>query len=200
MHQSITRGISINYMYSLKDRCNVDLYFKMKSKHGFGFLPDEKGEFIEGILGELQSMQFDRVVIPESSNEVLNLIASKSSADVSVLKKRGGLAIVEDLKQLKLQKAQMLKLVKLLGDASTVKFGGLPANLRGIISPYLFEPLPIPSDQKVLYLDDSSFTGYTLLAAKHAIQSDNVNYICMFHYPEVPSAEQWTVTVKLIEN
>lgn len=182
--ESKFKNRAFKYLFSLADKKNLELYFKMKNKHDLSLTEEEKRYFIKNVLESLDSIQFDYLVVPQSSNKVLREIVTLLDSNFMTLKKNDISKIMEYVENKKLQKAQKQKLINdLKNNQNTnneIRMASLAGNQREIVAECLFEKLEFPNDAKVLCLDDSVFSGYSLLASEQSIISNNKDFICLF--------------------
>lgn len=159
----LNKSLSYSYLFDTKNRENLEFYFSMKNKYGYSFDISE----LEKIKHHLSTLigKYEIVVYPETSNIYLNEIASFLSKDVICLEKNS----ISDIKQfvfsqsfMKNEKAGIINALDSMG--STFKMNKIKANQRKRFVNILFKKINLPSNAKVLFLDDSIFGGYTFLS------------------------------------
>lgn len=160
----IIDNTEVKYFYEI-DREVIKLYYKMKNKNGFSFTDEEKNIFEKHILISLkQNIDFgdyDLVLYPETQNKCFkNIINSIELPSIS-LKKNTKQKVLEKLKEQKMMKTERIKLVENINQMDDIKIGLIAANQRKRIAEILFEISDDLKDKKIIFLDDSIFTGNT---------------------------------------
>jgi len=182
--ESKFKDIDFKYLFSLEDKKNLELYFKMKNKHNLFLTEEEKTIFVKKIVACLKKIKFEYLVVPQSSNLILKEIATILDPKFITIQKKDITKIIEYVESMKLQKAQKQKLMNDLKNNQKVnneiRMASLAGNQREIIAEFLFEKLEFPNDVRVLCLDDSVFSGYSLYAANTSIVSKDKEFICLF--------------------
>lgn len=160
-----------NYLFIFDRDKNIKLYFALKEKHNCEISTKSRNDFIKSVALkiDLLSEEFDTIVIPESSKTLLEDIVNITSfKQKKILIKNKPCYIKTKLFDMKLSKSEFssqIKRIDKMADSFYIHY--IKSNKRKIYIPYLFKE--IETNRKVLFLDDSIFTGNTLEAAKYAI-------------------------------
>lgn len=126
----------------------------------------------------------DILVVPESSNTVLNLILSQLNMPITTINKQNSAFVVNSLNTEKMQKAEKEKLMSSLENVNSVKMAQLSANQRKRVANHLFkvENDSVFKDKNILFFDDALFTGSTLTAIQKLIPINHA--LVMFSFNE----------------
>jgi phosphoribosylpyrophosphate synthetase len=168
MKTEIIKNIEINSIYDI-DSLLINQYFKFKNKNGLSFSGEENELFINQTTSEIKNnvdlSYFDLILTPESSNKNLKTIINNLNLPVVYLEKRNNEELIIELDKQFFMKQEKNKLYKSIKEQNKVKIGLISANQRNRVSNVLFkEPVIDLSNKKVLFIDDSFFTGSTLFA------------------------------------
>lgn len=157
-----------HYLYSLKTREAMHLYYGVKSKHGHSL--ENREQFISETATSLADFvkHFDFVVYPESSNsfiaEIVNLLGLPS-VQVS---KNDMASIVEQIDSLKLQKSEKAShLERIYSMTDSFKINAMKATQRRKYEHLLFQKTNVPEGVGLI-IDDSHFSGTTFRGLTHA--------------------------------
>lgn len=153
---------------------NVWLYFGLKNKHD-AYLTN-KEELLFDIQQTIESINFNAnvVVCPQSSKDLnswlSNIIARKNNSKIIELKKRSKDEIIELVKKQSWTKDEWSSQLSRF-DVMGLEFeiNKVKSNQRKKYIPYLFEPQYIDSTNNVMLVDDSIFSGTTVMACNSAI-------------------------------
>lgn len=161
-----------SYIFSTKDRNNLEIYFKLKDKYEYRFQNEEFEELKKTIVNEFGT--YDLVIIPETKGRYLKTIADSLSDNVISVSKRCKADILTDLEQQKMMKNEKQSLFNTLEEMDVVQINKIKGNQRKRFRDILFEKLDFTewNNKKVLLLDDSVFSGETLIALKESINVD----------------------------
>lgn len=170
--------ISVNYLYDLKSKENMRLYYACKERFG-ETLPDREA-FISQVTNELKEKLsgFSTIVIPQSSNDFIFRIASGLKKHLIIVKKNSIEKIIEEIPSLKLQKKEkdshFERITQMQG---SFKINALKANQRKKYQYILFEKIEVPEKETSIILDDSCFSGTTKEALSQATGVSNFMFI-----------------------
>lgn len=168
--------------FDLKDRAQLERYFKMKRKHGFCFDAAERSAFMEECVGLIQAAApcFDVAALPETSNAFLVELASRVGGSCSTLKKRSVESLLRELDGQRMMRAEREKLYAAMGQMKDFKINLVAGNQRRRFEDILFEPVEGLAGRRVLLLDDAVFGGSTQRAAIRALGGEPVASIALF--------------------
>lgn len=160
-------NMTVNYLFET-DKESIKTYYKMKCKNNLFFTEEEKVNFISTVNEQLkfflEQKEFDCILIPETKNECFKEIVKNLNYQTVIIKKRSKEEILTNLESQKMMKAERKKLVDNIMQMEDVKIGLVAANQRERVANVLFEDIESIKDKKVLFLDDSVFTGSTFKA------------------------------------
>ena len=160
-------NMTVNYLFET-DKESIKTYYKMKCKNNLFFTEEEKVNFIstvnEQLKNFLEQKEFDCILIPETKNECFKEIVKNLNYQTVMIRKRSKEEILTNLESQKMMKAERKKLVDNIMQMEDVKIGLVAANQRERVANVLFEDIESIKDKKVLFLDDSVFTGSTFKA------------------------------------
>lgn len=168
--------------FDLKDRAQLELYFKMKGKHGFAFEPAEREAFMAECVRRVQEAAggFDALIVPQTSNAFLKELASRLRPDRVELKKRSVESLRQELEGQRMMRAEREKLYAALDGMEEFKINLVAGNQRARFERILFEPAaPVRGDRRLL-LDDAVFGGSTQKAAIHALGFEPEASVALF--------------------
>lgn len=159
--------MTINYLFET-DKESIKTYYKMKCKNNLFFSEEERDSFIKKVNEQLtfflKEKEFDYILIPETKNECFKEIVKILNYQTVILKKRSKEAILSSLENQKMMKAERKKLIDNIIGMEDIKIGLIAANQRERVANVLFEDIEEIKDKRVLFLDDSVFTGSTFKA------------------------------------
>lgn len=171
MFEKEVNQFKVHYLFKT-DHSSISTYYKMKCKNGASFSEREKTEFVTSVINQLNEYlscnQFDLILVPDTTNVCFLEILTSLNKDYLILKKRAKAQILKDLESQKMMKAERAKLFKTIEDMPELKIGLIAANQRQRVANLLFEQTAVKIEPqcKILYLDDSVFTGSTFCAVK----------------------------------
>jgi len=171
-------------MYSLEDKKYLDLYFSIKDRdYSKKIDRTELNNITQEIYESLDSTffnSFDIIVIPESSSEFILNIVKKLNINYYILEKNSKEFIYSNLSSMNFSRqeleSQKLRINKM---NDSFKLNKIKSNQRSKYIDILFKEPSIDLDGKILFLDDSSFTGNTFKAAQSKVDFTDTYYI--FH-------------------
>lgn len=165
-------NINFSYLFSTKDRSNLEMYFKLKDKYEYSLSDEEINDLKNKTLTEFG--YYDVVIVPETKGKHLHNIAKHIGKNVVIVKKRDKADIIEDLLSQKMMKNEKTSLLSSLEEMDVVQINKIKGNQRKRFRNILFEEINLPNieNKKVLLLDDSVFSGETLIALKESL---NIN-------------------------
>lgn len=170
-------NIEFKYLFSTKDRNQIEKYFKMKKKYEYKFDEQEEKEFIDDVVKTIGT--YDIVIHPQTSGYLLNDIAKRIGSKVIEIKKNNKSFIREKLLEqnfMKLEKETLLNTIDKMD--SDFKINLIKGNQRKRFINILFKDLDqdIEENKSILLLDDSIFSGETFLAMcdKIKIKTDKI--------------------------
>lgn len=167
-------------MYDTKVREYFELYCKFKNKYEHTFNQYELDCFLLDMKYKLGDAleDVDTVVVPETSNVGFLNLLSQLDKNVFVIKKRTVEQIRLELDKQSMMRSERQKLYASISDMTTLKVAAIAGNQRKRFTNILFEKTKV--DGRVAFLDDSVFSGFTLQAARAAIEGELVKYIVLF--------------------
>ena len=161
----LSNNDNFKYMYSTKEQENLNMYFKMKDKNNYHFEKEEKKLFKYNVLAFIK--KYDLIIYPQTSGKMLPEIADILGKETIMIMKNNKETIKELLLTQKLMKAEkkslLLSFDKMGEDFQINKIKG---NQRKRFVNILFQNVNLENHKgkKVLVLDDSIFSGDTLIA------------------------------------
>lgn len=145
----------------------------MKNKCHYCFNEEEKSHFVREVIQKIkehyQLENYDALLIPDTKNECFKDIVAQLNLPTVVLKKNTKEQVMEQLEKQKMMKAERKKLVDNLQQMEDIKIGLVAANQRMRIANLLFNIQEDLTDKKVLFMDDSIFTGSTFKAISQTV-------------------------------
>jgi phosphoribosylpyrophosphate synthetase len=169
-----------HYFFDTKIRDNLELYFKFKNKNDFHFNNNEKYLFKESINNYLKEYikESELLIVPETGNQFLLEIVNELGVDVHVLLKNDKESICKLLFEQNMMKDERKKILSIVNDMDVVKIASIPGNQRKRFVNCLFKKFE--TNKKVVFIDDSIFSGYTFFAARNAIIGNVLENIVFF--------------------
>lgn len=160
--------MNIHHLFDLNEQSSRELYFQMKNKYGYSFNDDERLKFENLVLDHFKSLNidFDSVIYAQTDNHILKSILSKLNKNQYEMKKNSATDIKLIVDGMKMSKPEKQKLMTSLSSNDIVKIASLAGNQRRRIQPHLFKSEQVNVGTKVLFFDDSMFSGSTLNAVK----------------------------------
>lgn len=166
-------GIEIKYFFET-DKQSIKKYYQMKNKQGLSFTPEEKLLFVEQVVSGIKENynlnNYDLILIPETNNECFKEIIQQLNIKAVMFNKNSKEKILMDLAQQKMRKAERKKLVDSIECMNDVKIGLIAANQRMRVANLLFNIQEDLTAKKVLFMDDSIFTGSTFKAISELVK------------------------------
>lgn len=138
----------------------------MKNKYHYYFNENEKKNFIKEVIEEIKKTyqldKYDVLLIPETKNACFKEIVSGLGMETEIVRKNSKEKIIEKLETQKMMKEERKKLINNLQTMDDIKIGLISANQRMRVANLLFNIPENVKEKKVLFMDDSVFTGSTL--------------------------------------
>lgn len=158
--------ITFSYLFSTKDRAQLEMYFKLKNKYDHELSSDELNDLIQAVkaFGE-----YDVVIHPETTGLHLTELAFSISDQVVVIAKNNKSYIKKQVLEQPMMKAEKASIIKTIDEmGQSFQINKVKGNQRKRFKDILFMPVNLDSlkDKRVLLLDDSVFSGETLIALK----------------------------------
>lgn len=145
----------------------------MKNKLHYSFNEEEKALFIETVLQQIHANydinSYDVVLMPDTKNECFKQIAEKLNIPKVVFKKNNKEYVLEKLAEQKMMKDERKKLFDNINAMEDVKIGLVAANQRMRVAKLLFNINTNLEGKKILFIDDSVFTGSTFKAISEVV-------------------------------
>jgi len=167
--------MEILYLLNLEKDNNLNLYFSLKNKHNLSIKEKEKDEFIFKIRNEIKKhvKNIDLIIFPESKSNFLKNVIGSLKIEHLELKKNSKEFIQERLVEMDFSKQEMKsQLIRLKKMGSTFQIHKIKSNQRKKYYPYLFKKTNANlENKKIIFIDDSIFSGSTLKSAKFTINS-----------------------------
>ena len=167
MLNKLVNGTIINYLYEINKQ-SIHTYFQMKCKNNLFFSLEEKQIFIQNTKKEielfLQDKKPDYIIFPETTNQCFIEIIQSLNIPSIALEKRNKTEILSLLDAQKMMKQERQKLNNAIQQMNDIKIGLIAANQRQRIANILFKPISTIQNKKLVFLDDSIFTGHTFKA------------------------------------
>ena len=151
-----------SYLFDLNTREGMRLYYACKER--FGESLENRSEFILKIINEIKENFKTKktVLIPESSNDFIEKIASGLGKEVIIIRKNSKEKILENIDSLNLQKKEKNSHLQRISEMKgAFKINSLKANPRRKYQNLLFEKVEIIDPNTSIILDDSCFSGTT---------------------------------------
>lgn len=158
---TIYKNEKTSYLYDLKSREGMHLYYSVKERHGH-FLEDRE-LFIQNTANLLKEEieKYDFIVYPESSNLFLETLVAFFNIPSIKVYKNSIENILEKVDTLNLQKSEKESHLERIGNMNqSFKINSLKATQRRKYKELLFQETTIPEGNGVI-LDDSHFSGTT---------------------------------------
>ena len=166
---SIKEVLPGNFTFFEADALSLPIYFALKNKHGY--VLTNRDEFEAHLQEQIKtlSMQFDKLVIPESRHSFLTNICSHIE-NVLVLRKNSKEHICEKfLQSQKWSKDEIKSAQSQWRDMpGGFEINKIKSNKRQFYEPFLFEKKRV--EGRVLLLDDFKRSGSTMRAMTNALQ------------------------------
>lgn len=146
----------------------------MKNKLHYSFNEEEKALFVENVLHQIKNHydldNYDVLLIPDTQNDCFKQIVEKLNMPIVVFKKNSKEFVLAKLAEQKMMKDERKKLVDNINDMQDIKIGLISANQRMRVAQLLFNVNGNLSGKKVLFMDDSIFTGSTFKAINQVVK------------------------------
>ena len=148
----------------------------MKNKLHYSFNEEERTLFVDNALKQIKEhynlQEFDVVLIPDTKNVCFKQLVEKLNMPIVVLNKNSKEYVLEQLAQQKMMKDERKKLVDCINGMQDIKIGLISANQRMRVAQLLFNVTSNLEGKKVLFMDDSVFTGSTFKAINQVVKID----------------------------
>lgn len=165
--------IKVNYLFET-GKSSIKTYYQMKNKQNLSFEKDEKEMFIQNIIKQIKDNyeldNYDYILMPETKNECFKEIIEQLNKRTVVFTKNSKEEVLNQLSLQKMMKDERKKLVSAIECMDDIKIGLIAANQRLRVANLLFKVQEDLTDKKVLFMDDSVFTGSTLKAISQFIK------------------------------
>ncbi len=170
--QIVSKDISMDfsYLFSTKDRAMLENYFKFKNKYDKKLTADEYQSLEQDTVKAFG--QYDLVIHPETTGKHLSTLASALGKETICVAKNSKDKIVEELLTQHMMKAERKSLLDCLDEmGDTVQINKIKGNQRKRFRNILFQKIDLSNykEMSVLLLDDSVFSGETLLSLKESL-------------------------------
>lgn len=166
-------NMQFSYLYSTKDRSHLENYFKLKNKYDYVLTDSEYQELQKTVVDNFG--HYDLVIYPETTGKYLNSLAKAIGDNVVCIQKNDKETIIEKLfeqRMMKNEKESLLSCIKEMNESFQIN--KIKGNQRKRFKDILFKKVDLSAfkNKKVLLLDDSVFSGETLLALKESLNID----------------------------
>lgn len=173
--QIVSKDTSMNfsYLFSTKDRAMLENYFKLKNKYDNELTEEEYQSLEQETVNAFG--QYDLVIHPETTGKHLSALASALGKETICVAKNSKENIVKELLTQKMMKAERQSLIDCLDEmGDTVQINKIKGNQRKRFRNILFQKIDLSNykEMNVLLLDDSVFSGETLLSLKESLGID----------------------------
>lgn len=162
--------MDFSYLYSTKDRANLENYFKLKHKYDY-VLSEEELEALKATVVKSFG-HYDVVIHPQTSGLYLGELAKVLGDKVVCIAKNDKETIKELVQEQHMMKAERTSLMNCIDEMDgSFQINKVKGNQRKRFKNILFQETDLTefADKKVLLLDDSVFSGATLIALKEFI-------------------------------
>lgn len=163
-------SMDFSYLFSTKDRVMLENYFKLKNKYDYSLTKEEYDKLEKEVVEAFGS--YDLVIHPETTGKHLANLAKAIGNQTICIRKNSKKVITEKLLEQKMMKAERNSLVSCIEEMKTsFQINKVKGNQRKRFRDILFEKVDLTEYQNlnVLLLDDSVFSGETLLALKESL-------------------------------
>lgn len=173
-------------LYNLKSKENLYSYYSFKEKKGNFFSERYLEKFLDetesSILKFNNNLKFNTVFVPETSNRNLIILAKRLAENIIIIKKESKEKVIEGLKKQNFQKKEKEALLKSLENDKKIKIANIKGNQRKRFIDLLFIHHNFPDSyyDNSLFLDDSSFSSTTYLAATSKIKNTTKQAIIFY--------------------
>lgn len=180
MKKATLQFSDIPYIYLFDANAEKERYFAFKNKYGYSWGEEERQKFLREVKSLTSELgYYDLVIVPQSQTAFLSEVAAVLGRETLVIKKNTLPALTELLSNQAFMKSEKVKLLAAL-DAMALGSGqfqihNVAGNQRKRFTQILFEAVDAQvqerfSQKKVLVLDDSVFSGYTLQALEYQVK------------------------------
>lgn len=154
----------------------------MKNKYNYVLTEEETKTLINTLntffKKDKDFKESEYLIIPETGNQFLIEWTVQTNKKVIILRKQTKDKIIQKLSEQTMMKAEKVKLLKAIEAMNEVKMANIAGNQRKRLIECLFEPLnknviSTATNNKLMFIDDSIFSGYTFLAAQHVLKNIN---------------------------
>lgn len=156
----------INYLFDLKSKEMMHLYYAAKNRHGYSI--ENRDKLIKEIIIMIKPFieKYDFIIYPQSSNDFLEKIITGLNKTKIMIEKHSIESLLGQIENLKLQKAEKISHMDRISNMNgSFKINALKATQRKKYEDILFKEIEIPSGNGVI-IDDSCFSGTTFNAIK----------------------------------
>lgn len=167
----------IKYIIDLKEKENLRKYYALKDR--FEEKIDNREDFIKSISKQIEilTMGYDYIIIPESSSSFVEDVVKLTNKKYTILKKNSKDYLFEIMVNMNLQRKERESHIERFKDMGDLfKINKLKANQRKRYINYLFENLHL-DNKKLIFIDDSCFTGTTFEAVKKSTNIEDAIFI-----------------------
>lgn len=152
----------------------------MKNKQNLFFTDKEKSLFIENVVKEFKENydfnEYDTILIPETQNDCFKEIVKQLNKKIVIFTKASKEEVLFQLESHSMMKAERKKLKDSIESMNDIKIGLIAANQRVRVANLLFKVQEDLTDKRVLFMDDSIFTGSTFKAITKLV---NIKEACV---------------------
>lgn len=144
----------------------LNLYFSLKHRSYASMLSeDEYNGIVDKIISDLDLdyfKKFNLILIPRSSSNFIEDIVKKTGIDYKIIEKNPKKYFLDNLKVIGFSKQEFESQVNRINKMGhDFQLNKIKSNQRVKYTPYLFKKIDLDKDLKILFMDDSSFTGAT---------------------------------------
>lgn len=161
--------MNVHYLYEIESDV-IKTYYQMKNKNQNFFNAEEKELFVQKIVNKVNKIynlgHYDCILIPETENQCFKEIVARLKIKTVILQKNSKKQVLERLALQSMMKDERKKLVSCIESMQEIKIGLIASNQRVRVSNILFHINEDLKDKRILFMDDSVFTGSTLKAIR----------------------------------
>lgn len=161
-----------HYFFDLKQKANMHLYYAVKNRFEHSICAEQKELLIHQLANAISKFcndnKYDNIVIPESSQPFIESIVNKTGIPYFVLEKNTKEYILSQIDTLSLQKKEKENhIMRINGMGESFKINHLKSNQRRKYFDLIFKNIQNDNiNKKSLIIDDSYFSGITIIAIK----------------------------------
>lgn len=172
----VNTEFNFSYLIDLKSKENMHLYYATKNRFEYQLV--NRDDFYQNIVDAIQDKisGYDYIIVPESSQSFISTIAKKMNKTVYTIHKSSKEFIVQNISELKLQKAELKSHLERIGEMEgSFKINAMKSNQRRKYLNLLFKKPDIDfSVGKGIIIDDSYFSGITIDSIKKITNTSDV--------------------------